>query len=625
MRFLKKRSSLQEEDDESEDSDSDDRSDDEESTGGAKTRSGRSVNPPEILTHKQFAAVPMANRIHKCFVQSFNLHSGLKEFGGKEGEEGYEATFKEIKQLHGRGGMSPTHLRDLTDLEAKRALEAVTILLRKKSGVVKARTCANGSVQRNWMSKEDVSSPTALTESVLLTSVIDAAENRFVATCDIPNAFIQADIEIKPGDPRVVMVVRGILVDMLVKIDPKLHTQFVHHYKGKKALYLIVHKAQYGMIFAPMLWFNKISADLKSHGFKVNPHDPCVANLKVNGHNLTVLWHVDDLKISHKDKKAIEDFVKWLDNKCSDKNGKLTVTWGLKHVHLGMTLDFSKPGAVKIDMVDYVKSMLKQFEEEVQSIGTGKDCPWSDKLFEVDSDSPKLDVKEAETFHTYVAKSLFLCMRARPDILTAVAFLCTRVQSCTEQDWQKLVRMFKFLKKTQEDVLTLSADNLSVLNWYWDASFAVHQDYKSHTGGALTMGKGTIAASSKKQKLNTRSSTEAELVAVDDGMSQMLWTKLFLEAQGYPIKENRLHQDNKSAILLEKNGKASSSKRTRHLNIRYFFVTDQVSKGNLKIEFCPTAEMIADYFTKPTTGSTFQRLRCLIMNLPQCEDTGEPS
>ena len=184
----------------------------------------------------------------------------------------------------------------------------------------------------------------------------------------------------------------------------------------------------------------------------------------------------------------------------------------------------------------------------------------------------------------------------------------------------------RFLKKTQEETLNLEADCLK-LQWYWDASFAVHQDYRSHTGGALTMGKGVTLPVSTKQKLNTRSSTEAELVAVDDGMPIMLWSKLFLEAQDVPVHENILYQDNKSAILLQKNGKASSSKRTRHLNIRYFFITDQVSKGNITIEYCPTDQMIADYFTKPLTGAKFLLMWNKIMNpLPsRCEDTGETS
>ena len=245
----------------------------------------------------------------------------------------------------------------------------------------------------------------------------------------------------------------------------------------------------------------------------------------------------------------------------------------------------------------------------------------------MDQDSKKLSVEKAEQFHTFVAKALFLCHRARPDIMPAISFLCTRVKESTEQDWNKLLRVMKFLEHTKTDVLTLSADGSNALHWYWDASFAVHQDYKSHTGGTFTMGKGAITSTSKKQKLNTRSSTEAELVAVDDGMSKMLWTRLFLEAQGLTIADNILYQDNQSAILLAKNGKASSSKRTRHFNIRYFFVTDQVEKGNLTIKFCPTDEMQADYQTKPNTGAKFAQQRSILMNLPlsQCKDTGDIS
>ena len=141
--------------------------------------------------------------------------------------------------------------------------------------------------------------------------------------------------------------------------------------------------------------------------------------------------------------------------------------------------------------------------------------------------------------------------------------------------------MMKFLKGTQEDVLTLQADGTGMLNWHWDASFALHPDFKSHTRGSLTLGKGSIVSASTKQKLNARSSTEAELAAVDDGMGPVLWVRLFLEAQGFLIDGNVVCQDNRSAILLEKNGKASSSKRTRHINMQHFFVTDQVKKGNM--------------------------------------------
>jgi len=131
----------------------------------------------------------------------------------------------------------------------------------------------------------------------------------------------------------------------------------------------------------------------------------------------------------------------------------------------------------------------------------------------------------------------------------------------------------------------------------------------------MSMGKGSIYSTSAKQKLVTRSSTEAEIVAVHDVMPQLMWTGHFLLEQGFCVKESLLYQDNTSSILIEKNGRSSCSKRTRHMNIRYFFVKDQVESKRVRIEHCPTADMIADYFTKPLQGAPFRKLRDLIMNL----------
>ena len=195
----------------------------------------------------------------------------------------------------------------------------------------------------------------------------------------------------------------------------------------------------------------------------------------------------------------------------------------------------------------------------------------------------------------------------------ASAVLCTRVQAPTASDWDKLIRLLKFCNGTRDDVLILSADDLRVIKWYIDVSFAVHPDFKSHTGGSMTFGRGAVQSLSRKQKLNTRSSTDSEVVGFDDGATMILWTKLFMEAQGYKIERNIVYQDNKSAILLEKNGKRSSGKRTRAMNIRYFLLTDQIAKGNLEVEYCPTDEMIADYETKPLQGAKFNKFRRALM------------
>ena len=129
----------------------------------------------------------------------------------------------------------------------------------------------------------------------------------------------------------------------------------------------------------------------------------------------------------------------------------------------------------------------------------------------------------------------------------------------------------------------------------------------------MTFGQGCPINKSAKQKLNTRSSTEGELVAANDMATMILWTKLFMEAQGHEIKQNILFQDNKSSNSPGKQRQASSSQRTRAFNIRYFFLTDQIEQGNMSVKYCPTTEMLADYLTKPLQGRLFDKFRRRIM------------
>ena len=428
-------------------------------------------------------------------------------------------------------------------------------------------------------------------------------------TADIPNAFIQAMMpKTGKGEDRVILKITGFLLDLLVEIAPEVYAEYVVLENGKKVLYLVVVRALYGMLVSALLWYKRFRKDLEKEGFEFNPYDPCVANRMINGKQHTVRFHVDDLMSSHVDPKVNDKFHAWL-NKMYGEHGEVKATRGKIHDYLGMTSDFSKKGKVIVSMTDYMNNLVDQFPYDIDGI---EPTPAAEDLLH-EGKGATLDKKRAEIFHTWVAKALFACKRARPDIHPTVTLLCTRVQNPKEDDWKKLIRLLEYTNGTRDDVLTLTCDDLQVLKWYVDASFAVHPDFKSHTGACMTYGTGTPITMSRKQKLNTRSSTEAELVGVDDAVNMILWTKLFLEAQGYKISTNVLYQDNKSAILLEKNGKRSSSKRTRAINIRYFFVTDQVEKGNISVEYCPTGEMVADFMTKPLQGTQFLKFKKLIM------------
>jgi len=155
---------------------------------------------------------------------------------------------------------------------------------------------------------------------------------------------------------------------------------------------------------------------------------------------------------------------------------------------------------------------------------------------------------------------LYLSKHTRQDIQTAVAFLFTRVREPDTDDYKKLTKVMQYIRNTKGIKLTIEPDDKA--KWWVDSSYAVHPDMKSHTGIYMTLGKGATYTASCKQKLNTKSSTKAELVAVDNAMGQVLWTRHFLAAQGQHVPTTTINQDNKSTILLAENGKSSSSKRT---------------------------------------------------------------
>ena len=178
--------------------------------------------------------------------------------------------------------------------------------------------------------------------------------------------------------------------------------------------------------------------------------------------------------------------------------------------------------------------------------------------------------------------------------------------SCPDkQDWKKLCQLTRYLDATIDLNLTLICDNSVVVTWWVDASYAVHPNMKGHTRATMSMGTGSPYSASLKQKLVSCSSTESELIGVHDILPQILSTSHFLDAQGYGVRRTVLKQDNKSSILLEQNRCASSSKQTKHIQIRYFFIKDKVDAGDIEIAYWLTEDMRGDYFTQASTRKPF--------------------
>ena len=204
---------------------------------------------------------------------------------------------------------------------------------------------------------------------------------------------------------------------------------------------------------------------------------------------------------------------------------------------------------------------------------------------------------------------MYLTRRVRPDIETLISFLTTRVTKRDTDDWSKLRKGLTYIQNKIDEKRVIDVKSLSDM----DKAFRVHPNMRGHTGGAIFMGYGVLHCKGAKQKLNTKSSTESKLVGVSEYVPYNIWVIMFLKEQGYEIENNIIYQDNQSTMKMLINGRNSCTGNSCHLSIRYFFVKDRIANGEMKVEYCPSMYMIADFFTKPLMGHRFRELRSVIM------------
>jgi hypothetical protein len=279
-----------------------------------------------------------------------------------------------------------------------------------------------------------------------------------------------------------------------------------------------------------------------------------------------------------------------------------------------MDLDYSRKGKIKISMIKYVNSLLTGFLEER---GASAATPAVEHLFQVQNEGKAeyLCEEMAYKFYHITAQLLFLSARARHDIQVAVDFLTTRVKKPHEDDWGELRRVLKYLKGTKYIKLTLSIDDMSKIIWWVDPYDSTHKDCKGYTGVMMFLGGRAVISSLQKQKINTKSLTELELISLDDTLTIMLWTLYFIEAQSYSMEQNIIFKDNMSMINLSLYGTFLSSKRTKHIKPRYFFIKDKIEEGKIEVRYCPTKKMRINVLNKPKQALPFRKDCAILINI----------
>jgi hypothetical protein len=229
---------------------------------------------------------------------------------------------------------------------------------------------------------------------VLLSCIIDAEEEWDVAVVDIPNAFVQTRVENEKD--MVFIKIRGILVDILVEIAPDVYKSYVSKdKKGSKQLLVQYQNALYGTMVAILLYSWKFVKSLMDIDFVINPYDPCVANKMIEGDQMTIFFHVDYCKLSHRKTKVmdsmIEYFIQEYESIFEDGYGAMTVSRGKIHKYLRMTLDYTARGQVKITMFDYVDEILTAFDKAEPKYCDTKTSAAPASLFKVDESCENLN------------------------------------------------------------------------------------------------------------------------------------------------------------------------------------------------------------------------------------------
>ena len=488
-----------------------------------------SVTPTQRQVLQSRSPIQTRIRTQELADEAVLIHFAMTKMSLKQGIKRYrdratDAVGTELNQLHDMSIFRPVDAGSLTEQQKQEALRLLMFIKEKRDGTVKGPACADGRKQRGLYDKEEATSPTVALESVLLTSVIDTNEGRDVVVVDIPGAFLQSD-----QDDDVWLAIDGALAELMVKVSPRIYSKYVMvNRQGKKILYVKLQRALYGCLKSAIQFYRRLTGDLVKMGFKVNFYNPCVANKNIGGSQITVCWHVDDLKISHRNPRVVTALIR----KLTEIYGKLRVSRGEFHDYLGMNLDYRERGKVRIEMKKYIADTIDMFPEELSGEVS---YLAAEHLNMVNPSSKKLDESKRQLFHTLLARMFFCGKRARPELQPTIVFLCTRVKDADEDDWKKLRRLLLFMKGTKEDVLTLSANNFRIVKWWVDGAYAVHGDCKSQTGAVMSMVTGGVYCTSQRQKLNIKSSAETELVAANNIMPQLLWTKYFLDEKSKKI------------------------------------------------------------------------------------------
>ena len=452
---------------------------------------------------------------------------------------------------------------------------------RKDDGRYKARLVAKGYSQKAGLDYTDTFAPVAKFNSLRSLLALVCENDWELEGMDVKTAFLHSELE----------------ETVFMEIPDGLHTDIA--LSNKSSLERIVcrlTKSIYGLKQSPRTWYGKINKFFIDHGFQRSEHDHNVYIHSI--FKLVLLLYVDDLVIAS---PSAED-VSWVQDLLHEEFEMTDL--GPLTSFLGMEIRRSRPGrTLHLSQSKYIATILERHGMSTCALVSTPADPHIRLQKSLPED--QADSMNQQRYQSAVGSLMYAMIGTRPDIAYAVSAISQYSTNPGAAHWTAVRRIFRYLAGTQTLGLRYGAGDCP---GYTDADWGTGEDRKSIGGYAFLINGAAVAGMSKKQASVALSSTEAEYMALTQGVKESLWLGELLhdiEALQHQQAIRQIQCDNQGAIALTKNPEYHA--RTKHIDIQFHFIRQHVESETIKLVYCPTYEMTADIFTKPLPRPLFRK------------------
>lgn len=437
----------------------------------------------------------------------------------------------------------------------------------------KARLVIKGFLQRKGINYNQTYSPVARASTIRSLISIAASENMTITQFDVSTAFLYGKLE-----------------EDIYMCQPEGYSDLTDRVCHLK-------KSLYGLKQAPRCWNKCFGEYLHKAGFLRSEADPCLFIRRNNSELLLLVLYVDDGLVASTSNEELEEFLKELKK-------VFKITTKPAEYYLGLEIHHQEDNSIKICQTAYIKKILERFGmDECKPVSTPiiKEGFQSGKVMSTDKSYP---------YRQAVGALIYIMTGSRPDIAYAIGVASRTLENPSEEDWQRVKRIFRYLKGTSEKgIIYKPGYKKGILEGYSDADHGGDTTTgRSTTGVVCIYAGGAISWSSQRQPSVAISTTEAEVVAASEAARELVWLKrLINEVTNLNVIPD-LQVDNEAAVRLSQN-QGELHKRTKHIRIRHFFVREMVANEEIVVRRVSTELQIADLFTKPLYGPRLSILR----------------